>query len=245
MDNKPLAPLEAVKARQALSDSQPDVLEYRVKLAGSYCNMGNLLSDHGQPKESIEWYDRALATCQQVLQKEPRFRTALDFQNKMYMGRAEANESLGRNAEALADWEQVLGRTDDYMRVWEHLRHARVLARLGRHAEAASEAGPLASRADTANGNVFGFAGVYSIAATAALRDDKLSAADRQRAADEYARQALQLLGVLQKKGYFRNPAQARRLSEDKDLAPLRSRAEFDALWHEVQKQAAAASKAP
>ncbi len=228
----------AADARKALADSQPEVIDYQVKLAGSYCNLGNFLSDTGRPRESLAWYDLALKTCQEALRKEPRYRTGLDYQNKMYMGRAEAYEALGRDAEALADWERVLERTDDYMRTWERLHHARMLARLGRHAEAAREAVEYAGRADTAASNLYGFAGVYGLALAAALRDENLPSADRERAADEYARQALQLLRRLQANGYFKDPARAARLDEDKDLGALRRRAEFERFREEVRENA-------
>src|SRR5262249_40610589 len=74
---------------------------------GGYCNFGNLFRD-SQPKTALGWYQKAIATLQPVVDKEPRLVDARKFLCNSHFGRAVALDALGRQAEATRDWERAL-----------------------------------------------------------------------------------------------------------------------------------------
>jgi serine/threonine protein kinase/Tfp pilus assembly protein PilF len=76
-------------------------------------------------------------------------------------------------------------------------------------------------------------ASIFSLAAAAAANDIKLREAERDKFAEQYAHLALELLRRAHRGGYFKNPAEIERLTNDADLAPLQSREDFKRL---VQK---------
>jgi serine/threonine protein kinase len=67
--------------------------------------------------------------------------------------------------------------------------------------------------------------------------DETLPSADRRRFAEQYASRAVKLLESLHTGGQFKNPAYLGKLRDDKNLDPLRSRADFQQLMREVQAQ--------
>lgn len=115
---------------------------------------------------------------------------------------------------------------------------ARVLARRGRHEDAAATADRLSRLAGTAGNNLYRAAGSYALCAAAVAGGKQpapLTPADRARR-ERYAARALALLKQAQAAGYFKTAPHRAQLKMDADRAPLRDRADFKALVAELEK---------
>jgi tetratricopeptide (TPR) repeat protein/tRNA A-37 threonylcarbamoyl transferase component Bud32 len=109
---------------------------------------------------------------------------------------------------------------------------AAVLARRGQHADAAATAEKLAAHSPIAAPNVYNAACGLAQCAAAAGRSPEPDLALVER----YAARAVALLGQAQSAGFFKDPAKIELLKTDKDLEPLRARADFQKLADAVAK---------
>src|SRR5262249_12965533 len=57
---------QAIEIRRTLVKESPKSVPYRINLAGSLCNLGNLISRGGQPRESLAPHDEAVGLLQAV-----------------------------------------------------------------------------------------------------------------------------------------------------------------------------------
>jgi hypothetical protein len=80
---------------------------YAVALGGACCDVGELILDDGNAKESLAWFDRAQAALEGVLVAIPNDPTARNFLRNTLDRRAEALEKLGRKDDAAADREKA------------------------------------------------------------------------------------------------------------------------------------------
>jgi hypothetical protein len=113
------------------------------------------------------------------------------------------------------------------------LLRAGVLAGRGDHLRATDEANALARQEGIDPVNLYNVACVFARSCAAAKKDTKLSAADRDSVKAQYADRAMQFLHQAVAKGYQNAPE----LKSDPDLAPLRSREEFQKLVQEVEQK--------
>jgi hypothetical protein len=135
---------------------------------------------------------------------------------------------MARHAEAAEDWDQAARLAGGAERERYRLRRAAALARAGDRARAVAEAGALAAGQDLRGEALYQLAGIYATAS---------AVADDTTLADQDAARALELLARARAKGYFKTPAGVKRLREDADLAPLRSREEFRQLLQGVEAE--------
>ena len=82
--------------------------DFRVKLAGSYCNFGHLVRQGGRPSESLLWFQKAIDTLEPLHQAEPTNDTARTFLRNSHAGRAEVYNDLEKYTEAESDWERAI-----------------------------------------------------------------------------------------------------------------------------------------
>ena len=78
---------------------------------------------------------------------------------------------------------------------------------------------------------------VFSISLEAAKQDETLTAKQRRELADQYAQEAMELLGKAQQRGCFDKAGQIRHLKEDSDLDPIRMREDFQDLVRRLEQQ--------
>jgi hypothetical protein len=66
----------------------------------------------GDLPAALDWSDRAIATLQGVLRREPKHTQARDFLSNAHWGRGNVLTRLGRYPEALVEWDRAQGFDD-------------------------------------------------------------------------------------------------------------------------------------
>jgi serine/threonine-protein kinase len=223
---------------EALVRERPGDLGFAVALASTCINWGNAVCDcAGKPRAAVALYDRAIALTEAVLRQEPHYGSARRGLLNAHGGRGYARATLGRYPEAVRDFERVVELEDGPRRAFRQSELAVLRARAGDHARAAVEAKALAESGKPAAEILYNSACACSLAA-AAVRKGRLPESHRQLLADEYASQAMTYLARLRDRGFFLDPQGAGYLRTDKDLDPLRDRADFRRLLHGAQGKA-------
>ncbi len=204
-----------------LADAFPAVPEYQVSLGGSYCNFGLLVKGEGKLADSLPWYDLAIRTLTQVLEKEPRDVTARLFLRNSHWGRAESLDQLKKHAVAVKDWDRAIALSPRAERPSVRARRAASRVQAGQVAEAVAEVAELTKSSRWNAGQWYDFACVYALASG--------KSADNKQA---YADRAMELLQKAVKAGF----KDAAHMKKDPDLDPLRGRDDFKKLLEALDK---------
>jgi serine/threonine protein kinase/tetratricopeptide (TPR) repeat protein len=195
-------------------------------LAGSYVNYSRALRDQGRAEASLPWYAKAIALLEPLVEQDPRLFTEEFYLRNAHHGRALALGTLGRHADAVKDWERVVGlNADTKMQAFFRYQRARSLARAGEHARAVAEVNALVKAEDLPGGSLYKLAGVCALASAAA------KGADAPRLAEQYAARAVELLRQAAARGY----KDAAGMKNDRDLDALRDRADWQKLLAELE----------
>jgi hypothetical protein len=107
------------------------------------------------------------------------------------------------------------------------LQRALSLVRAGEPARAVAEANELAGAKEASDGMLYEAACVCSLASAERNAEANVK--------EQYALQAVAFLRQAQAKGYFKDPARVEHLTKDRDLGPLRSRADYQQLLADLQ----------
>jgi serine/threonine-protein kinase len=236
---------KAITIRVQLVREHPDVSEYAVQLGANYSNKGHTVRLAGNNQEALAWYQRAVRTLDAVLRREPRQSVAREILAETYGGRAVALTGLGRHAESLRAIDRALQFAAAPQRDRLRLGRAAALARAGDHARATAEANALAQSKRLRGDTLYDLACVWSVASAAARRDTKLPTPDRDQLAERYTSRAIALLTKTLAAGYFKLPAKVEHLKKDKDLDPLRARADFKKLLAELEREKKSGANEP
>jgi hypothetical protein len=132
--------------------------------------------------------------------------------------RAQALDALQRSAEALVDWDWAVELAPPAERPRARFGRARAWVRVGKTAEAVTEAAALTRDPGTPSARCCDAADVYSLASAAVPETSQR---------ETYAGEALAMLRRAQAAGFFKDPAKVAHLRRDPDLAPLRPREDF------------------
>jgi serine/threonine protein kinase/tetratricopeptide (TPR) repeat protein len=208
--------------RERLAKDFPDAPGQLLNLAGCYSNLGSVIKDGGKPLESLDWFARAIARLDPLLdEKKPWYAAAKLFKRNAHLGRADALVKLDRHAEALADWDQTVDLSDPKQR--PEMQAYRALSRLraGKAEDAVAEVAELTKL------NIWNGAGLYNFACIYAVA----SAKDKARQ-EEHAQRAVALLRQAVKAGF----TDVALMKKDTDLDPLRQRDDFKKLLAELDK---------
>jgi tetratricopeptide (TPR) repeat protein len=227
----------ALEICQQLTQAHASISQFSVRLGGLYCNLAHLVRRQGRLEESLRWYADADRTLAGVLRQEPRYADARQFLDNTSEGWAAALISLGRHADAVPKWERAIEMADGPKRDALRFTRATTLARSGEYLRAVKEAQAISGSNPSQPGDMYGLAGVNSVASAAAAQDMKQSPANRDRLANNFAADAVQLLTQARNAGYFKNPGQIDHMETDEDLHPLRKRDDFKKLWSEIAKE--------
>jgi tetratricopeptide (TPR) repeat protein len=216
----------------------PDRDEHALTLAGAYNNWGNLLRAQGQLQAALERESRAVDLADAVLRLEPRHGTARLRSFSAHGARAQVYEQLGRFADAVRDWDRVV-ELSEAPKAWMYrIFRALALARAGEYARATAEADALVEDTAVTADGLYDLACTYALSVGPARSDARLPPAERGRAADHYAAQAMALLTKLHARGYFHAAEHRDLLKTDPDLASLRSRVDFQKLLSGTESNA-------
>src|SRR5207248_1955653 len=93
---------KALAILEPLVRRDPTSIQPAIQLGESYSYVGGLIANR-KGEEAVEWYDRAIAALDPVLQKAPTNAQARRLQSQNYRNRAASIGRLGRYAEALQD----------------------------------------------------------------------------------------------------------------------------------------------
>jgi serine/threonine-protein kinase len=224
-----------------------DAKEARPELHVSRAEMTSLIgrafSHEGQPEEGLRWAEQALKLLDEKSLGGPAQPLAQEAGRRAQASRAEALSRLGRHAEALAAWQQVVAATPEAGRPVYELGQAEALARAGRRAAAIA---PVAKLRELAIGDGQLLCRLAALYATAAASEEpQASAAEHSRRIEEDATAALALLEQARAAGYFQRPERVRKLAEDPAWKVLRGRDDFDKFLRLVQAASKAASPQP
>src|SRR5262249_6231037 len=116
------------------------------------------------------------------------------------------------------------------------LGRAGTRVRQGGHAQATQEADTLAAAAPSTGEMQYPAACIYSLSVAACLADTRLSQAEQQALAEQYAGRAMALLAKAQALGFFRTAGKREQVAKDTDLDPLRSREDFQKWLRELER---------
>jgi eukaryotic-like serine/threonine-protein kinase len=235
---------EAASTYQALVRDYPDVPEYRHSLASTYTEMGALyINNTRQLQNADAAHLKALQILEKLAEEHP---DVLEFNYDVghcYFELAVDERLLGRSDAALASFDKAI-------RILEHvvsrgygrartdflnarIGHASVLTVRGAHAQAIDEVTEVGRQDGLSAGNLYNIGCVFALSSATAGNDTKLSGADRTRLKSQYADRAMEFLHEAVAKG-FQNAAE---LKSDPDVAPLRSREDFEKLLREVKRK--------
>jgi serine/threonine protein kinase len=214
-----------------LADANPEDAQYAVSLAAA-CNVrADCFQEIGRFEEAWQRADRSVELVEKLLRREPRMAIPRALAVDAHHKRAAACQALGRWAEAVRDWDRSIELDEAAnTRGWRVLR-TMALARAGDHVRAGAEVRFLAEDARNQADDLFLLARAVAVAAGLAYSDARLVSAEREVLRKRYADQAMALLRVLQRRGYFKDPGHARALRTEPDLRPLYAHIDFLKLW--------------
>jgi tetratricopeptide (TPR) repeat protein len=224
LDEAEVAFQAAAKLGDQLAKRYPQTPAYILEQAAAYANLGQLAVIRNRPlvaKECCSKTIAILAARSELIGTPPDARRALQ---NAYFGLAESLGRLGEHREAVKHWEKALAIDDGKRRNALLFGRAAALARSGNHRRAADEVKQLQASAGNQGDDLYHLASVLAIAASAAAKESP--PAD---AADDYARQAIDLLRRAQAAGYFREASAVKCLRGNPDFRTLQQRADYRA----------------
>jgi tetratricopeptide (TPR) repeat protein len=237
---------DALALQKQLVADFPTRPDYRRELALSYNSLGNLLDDSGRPMEGEPAYREALPIQKQLAAEFP---TLSDYQNDLAVTLTNLGE-LANNQKKYSDAIRWLEEAQShnqkalrsnprhhyYRQMFRDNRQQLAKARvgLGEHAAAGTAVEDMLKIGyDQAQDN-YEAAGIFARCIPLAEKDGKLREARRQELAKSYGDGAIAALRRAVKNGY----KDVANIKNDKDLDPLRSRADFKELLQELEKSA-------
>jgi serine/threonine protein kinase len=225
---------KAHEIQNKLVEDYPAVIRYSVHLGKTCRGLGLLDLLQGKYQPALGWFDKSVQMLEAVLKQEPRQREARPSLNEAYKLRVETLTRLERYADALADLDRLLelagGEKSDSLR----LLRAVILARMGQHGSAMTEADKLFGEASMSPNMLYDLACLCSLCSAAIRRHTGISKAQQDSQAEQYAVRAVELLKKARAAGFF-TPAAIEEMRKDKDLDVLRQRPDFQELLLKLQ----------
>jgi serine/threonine-protein kinase len=219
---------DGLAIRQRLARDDPQSFQAQTDLVVSYYKLGQAEQQAQAFDRAATWYAQGLDVLRPLAQQGKLQGTKFaDLTGELEQVRAFCLAAV----RAVASLDFALAQPKAQVPRLLAARAA-ILARRGQHADAASTAEKLASLQPTAAVNVYNAACYLAQCAFAAGQPPKPDLAFVAR----YAARAVALLGQAQAAGFFKDPANAELLQTDKDLDPLRARADFQKLAAAVGK---------
>jgi hypothetical protein len=222
---------EATATYRTLAEGHPAVIDFQRDLAGSLADLGDFTRDGGRSADALAVYDEADRRLAVLLGLEPRLSLAWLFLSRAQLGQAGALERLGRPAEATAAWNRAADtckRAADMTRgptqTWLQAHEIEARFQAGQPAQAAAVAVANARQGD--NDSLYDAACALSLASGAFRRSAALPPFTAAPLAEHYAARAVAALREAVAAGF----KDGKGIKEDKDLNPVRDRADFKAV---------------
>ncbi len=206
-------------------------------MAATYLNYGNLLKETRRRGEALVLYTRAVELLEPAVGREPRHGPARDGLLKCRGARAMAHYEAGRYSESAVDWGRVIEVAAEADRPRYRYCRANTWHRAREYARAAAEVRAVADRPGFAPAELSTMACICAAYVGTLQKETALSSAERDRLAEEYGALAVALLRKAHAAGLFKDLSLALSLWSDKDLAPVRARADFRQLCAEITRK--------
>jgi serine/threonine-protein kinase len=238
----------AIDIHEKLAREFPQEANYHYLLAVDYHRLGSLYQDTGRTDRAEAPLLQAITIGEQLVRDHP---LVLDFVyllgtcygrlGRLENGRGQPRAVLARCEQAVPILQRVLEKEPRHLPARLELRDLRMAraiaqARLGEYAKAAEGAAEMAREEGLTPVDVYNLACLYSRCSEAAARDAQLSAAERDRHKELYARRAVDALRQALARGFKDLPA----LRNDTDFKPLWGREDFQRLLRELEEAAPA-----
>jgi tetratricopeptide (TPR) repeat protein len=241
----------AVALAERVAADFPHVLQYRRGLATMLNRRGAVLRTAGHPQEAERAYERALTLGEQLAVDFPevpdcRCELGITFNNlaNLLAVRGELRESRRRLEQAIVHHQAAVKQNPRHPIYRQHLRGsygnlAEALILLGDHEAAAEVAGELHGVKPESGESCHRAAGILAGCAAIVDNDSTLPHDKKSEISQRYRDQALTLLESAVQTGYTDDT----RLTQDKDLDPLRAHAEFQSLLRRSEAKAKAVAR--
>ena len=226
---------QAAGLTERLVREHPKQPYYAYQLRPSYFLLGLTGLARGDDRLAREGFDKSLEALEKAGVNDVPFYIIRELAN-YHAQRAQLLSKLGRDAEALADFDRAVELAPrglppgvpasasgvDTLKV---LRLG-ALARTGRYVEAV-EAVTREGDVKPTGGDEYNRACVFALAAAAAAKDETLPPAERSSRAERFAAEAVARLRRSAGLGYFEPADRVQHLKQDPDLQSLRGRAYY------------------
>jgi tetratricopeptide (TPR) repeat protein len=211
---------QSVEADERAVAIDPASSRVAIQTGGRMCNFGIQLVDWKDPAAAIVWYDKATKLLEDARRRDPADASAKQFLANTYWNRANALRKTGRDREAIADWRHAAALLDTTMARDAFVESAYANVRLGDMPAAAREVeAALAMNPDAALR--FKLAFVLAHAAATVKEPSQV---------DSFAARAAGILIAMKTEPILSRPETLRTMTTQADFAPLRQRADFQAL---------------
>jgi tetratricopeptide (TPR) repeat protein len=244
---------KSVSLYETLAAEVPTAPVYREELTGSLHNLAGTLADTGGKTEAQKTYRRAITIFEGLVAEFPQNRYYQSQFGRVLNGLA----VLLRDRNDLDEAAEFLKRAIHHQQIARELNRkkleysqylmshyidlAEVRLHQGDHAAAAKIAEQLTLLLpDRPEGN-YNAACLFSRCVPLAEKDTRLAESQRRNLAESYGNTAMDRLRTAVNKGY----KDVAHLKEDKDLDPMRSRADFQKLLQELEKETSLAPAQP
>jgi serine/threonine protein kinase len=218
---------QARDLRRKLVKARPDVPQYLAGLIRVCLNRGVLLAQMNRLTDSLKDLSEGISCTADLRRLDRRNHLVQGFLVFGLRQRAVVLTLLRKPAEADADWERVLKLVPAVQRPVLRLKRADSRARAGDYRRAAAEADDLGRAESLPGANLYDLACIHALNAASAGRDATRPLPERDKRAEEYARQAITLLHRAASAGYFRVSGKMALLDRDRDLDFLRQRDDY------------------
>jgi serine/threonine protein kinase/tetratricopeptide (TPR) repeat protein len=233
---------DAESTYASLVHDYPETTQYSLGLADVYSDLGLLYDDNMRQADKAEvFFLRALRIREKLAQEHPDVLHYVFLAGLSYRRLGTAALIGGRLDVALTRYDRAIeslqrAANKGHPEAREHLVMARILragalAQRGEYPKAIEEAEAVVRQGDLNRDQLYNVCCLFSLASDAAASDSKLSPPDRAKLKAQYSDRAMEFLRRALANG-FRNVAG---LKADKDLDPLRSRADFQKLVQELE----------
>jgi tetratricopeptide (TPR) repeat protein len=201
--------------------------EVTIALAQVNVNSVGLLWETRKHEEAIARASSAIQALEPYLRIEPNDQVASDLCLKLYGNRSQALGALGKNREAVRDWEHVVELAPQPVPPRYRLTMALMLLTIGEIDRALSQADLAKQGGSGSSNDLYDLACVYSRAAMAVQTDQNKKVDERSRLVESHIAGALAALEKAAQAGFFRDAAMRNHAQTDSDLEILHGRDEF------------------
>jgi eukaryotic-like serine/threonine-protein kinase len=224
---------EAVRIQEGLVRDHPAVPAHAWACGRSCLGLADRVAAGKDPRPALGLYGRAVALLTPLYERDPGDADLKDDLRRAHARRAGLLSAVGQHKQALADWEKAVLLAEGRKRLACLLDQAISLAStgdLGRATAAAEEVARSITRPQDGK-FLHGAASIYSLCS----REVRKQSAEDTKRRIAYEERAMHFLHRAHATGYYSRPEGAEWFLEDRNLAPLSERQDYQQLVKQVR----------